>query len=212
MASSHDDVEGPALVVLLPPLGMPLELFGPVAAAQEEAAYLQEEARGVGRPGGAGRAGAAGRIVDVTVVCDRGAGGAANSECVELLSSGPAVALRIPCLSTLPFLVLHMCDVGRHVSVEVACRDTGGVLRRVTATTRGSSVRATAGAVTVPLELGAGGWQLVRIDLARTLALAFGTDYARAERVTVAASCRVARIYFERAVCENADLPAWLCV
>lgn len=200
----------PALLVLLPPLGTPLELYAPVAAAQEEAHFLQEEAR-QGRPGGGGRAGAAGRIVDVSVVSADGAGGAPHSECVELLSSGPPVALRIPCLSTLPYLVLHICDVGRHLSVEIVCRDTGGALRRVTATTRGSSIRATRDSVTVPLELGVG-WQFVRMDLSRMLSLAFGAAFMRAERVSVAASCRVARIYFERKPLENTQLPDWLCV
>jgi hypothetical protein len=64
-------------------------------------------------------------------------------------------------------------------------------------------------AATLPLEL-VPGWNMVRVDLADAVRRVWGRDYAAATCVTVVASCRVARIYFEARPLADAELPPFL--
>ncbi len=195
-------MSGAVLLSLLPP-GPDVSLydFAPVARAGEEAAYHRDEAAA---------AGARGSIVlsEAAVVFDADAA-AGGAETVELLSSGPRVALAIPCAAALPLLALHVKDVGRFCAVEVEALDAAGGALRLTLSNRATTVRVLGAAATLPLEL-VPGWNMVRVDLADAVRRVWGRDFAEATCVTVTASCRVARVYFEARPLADAELPPFL--
>ena len=187
------------ILALLPP-GPDASLFdyAPALRASEEAAFHRE------------RAGRERTLADAHVVLDDEAR-ATPMEVLELLSSGPRVALTLPCACDLPLLVLHVKGLGRHCSVELEAEDEGGGARRVTASNRQAAVRVEGGgsSVSMPLEL-APGWNHVRIDVADVLRRAFGVGLRRVTSVAVVASCRVARVWLESRPFEDAELPPFL--
>lgn len=63
----------------------------------------------------------------------------------------------------------------------------------------------------LPLEL-AEGWQRINIDLERMVRLAFGTSYLTASQVTVRASARVAKVFFQSEAFSDYELPSYLRV
>ncbi len=132
-------------------------------------------------------------------------------EVMELMSSGPRVSMAIPCRSELPFLCLHLKDVGRFCSFELELEDSQGVARRVLASNRQATVRLAGdgASLSIPLEL-TPGWNHVRLDLVDLCRVGFGCQYACTRSVAVVASCRVARIWLESRPLEDSELPAWL--
>ena len=186
------------IVALLPP-GPEVSLFdyAPSQRASEEAAYHREAA------------GRAQTLADAHVVVDEEAR-ATPMEVLELLSSGPRVALTIPCSCDLPLLVLHIKGLGRHCGLELEVEDAAGAVKRVSASNRQAAVRVEGGdSVSMPLEL-AQGWNHIRLDVADVLQRAFGVGYGRTRSVAVLASCRVARVWFECRAFEDAELPPFL--
>jgi len=190
-----------SLLALFPP-GPQQSLYdyAPCARAAEEAAFRRESAGGA----------RAQLMADAVILPDEECG-LRSVEVLELMSNGPRVALAIPCHSELPFLVLHVRDVGRFCSMELELEDGEGRLRRVHAGNRQASVRLSGDneALSMPLEL-VPGWNHVRLDLASLMAVGFGAKYACTRSVTVVASCRVARIWLESRPLEDRELPAWL--
>ena len=63
----------------------------------------------------------------------------------------------------------------------------------------------------LPLELGEG-WQRVNIDLERMVRLAFGTSYLTTSQVTIRASARVAKVFFQSETFSDYELPSYLRV
>jgi hypothetical protein len=190
-----------SLLALLPP-GPTQSLYdyAPCARAAEEADFRRESA-------GCARAQV---MADAVIVPDEECG-LRSALVLELMSNGPRVALAIPCHSALPYLVLHLRDVGRFCSIELELEDSQGRARRVHAGNKQASVRLAGdcAALSVPLELVAG-WNHVRLDLASLVAVGFGAAYACTRSVTVVASCRVARIWLESRPLEDSELPPWL--
>lgn len=190
-----------SLLALLPPgPAQSLYDYAPCARAAEEAAFRRESA-----------AGARGQVLADAAILPDAECGLRSAEVLELLSNGPRVALAIPCRSALPFLVLHLRDVGRFCSIELELEDSEGRARRVHAGNKQASVRLAGdgGALSVPLEL-VPGWNAVRLDLASLVRVGFGAAYACTRCVTVVASCRVARIWLESRPLEDSELPPWL--
>lgn len=189
------------LLALFPP-GPKTSLhdYAPFARAAEEAAYRRESAGG-----------ARGQLLADAVLLFDEECGLRPLEVLELMSSGPRVSLTIPCFSELPFLVVHVKDVGRFCSLELELEDSEGRPRRVHASNKQASVRLSGDneALSVPLELVAG-WNHLRLDLGSLLQIGFGCTYACARAVTVVASCRVGRIWFESRPLEDRELPPWL--
>ena len=193
-------MEGPLLCTLLPEgPGASLHDFAPAARAADEAAFRREHAP-PGRPV---------TLAEAVVVDDADTTNVGGGEVLELLSSGPRVALSIPCRAALPLLVVHLKDLGRFCAVEVDVVDAAGRPLRVAASNRHTAVRASATDATLPLTL-APGWNFVRLDLADICARAFGATFGSATCVTVTATCRVARIYFEARPIADAELPPFL--
>jgi hypothetical protein len=189
------------LLALLPP-GPKTSLYdyAPCARAAEEAAFRRESAAGL----------RAQLLADAVVVSDEECC-SRPMEVFELMSSGPRVSLSIPCYSELPYLVLHVKDVGRFCSFELDLEDSEGKPRKVHAGNKQASVRLSGenDSLSVPLEL-VPGWNHVRLDLVSLLQIGFGCKYACTRGVTVVASCRVARIWLESRVLEDKELPPWL--
>ncbi len=193
-------MEGPLLCTLLPEgPASSLHDFPPVARAVDEAAFRREHAPPA-RPV---------TLAEAVVVDDAETTNVGGGEVLELLSSGPRVALAIPCRAALPLLVLQLKDLGRFCALEVDVVDAAGRALRVAASNRTAAVRASASEVTMPLAL-APGWNFVRLDLADICQRAFGAAYGSATCVTVTATCRVARIYFEARPLADAELPPFL--
>jgi hypothetical protein len=62
------------------------------------------------------------------------------------------------------------------------------------------------GTCTLPMILKQG-WNYLNIDLETLLASAFGTQYERCESVTVLAECRVSRLFFQKRMYADVELP-----
>ena len=189
------------LLALLPP-GPTQSLYdyAPGARAADEATFRRDSS-------------STGRhelLADAVVVTD-GEAGLRPMEVFELMSSGPRVSLVIPCRSSLPYLVLHLKDVGRFCGVELEVEDSCGVIRKITTGNKQASVRVSDEnkLLSMPLEL-VPGWNHVRLNLADICRRGFGVEHARTWEVTVTASCRVARIYFESRPFDDKELPQWL--
>ncbi len=195
-----------ALLVLLPP-GPTTSLydFPPVAQAQEEAAFHREQ----GAPAGSGSSSSKALVLSEATVAADDEAGSAPIEVLELLSNGPRVALSIPCQSQLPFLVLHLKDIGRFCSIEVEAADSAGTVHLLCASNKQASVRVTEEQLSMPLTLSKG-WSMVRLNLPQLFERAWGLQYAATLSVTVLASCRVARIWLEAQPNEDAQLPLFL--
>lgn len=191
----------PALVALLPP-GPDASLYdyAPVARASEEAVFRRNEATS---------AGATATLADAVVVEDFEVSARGGAEVFEMLSSGPRVALAIPCRVALPLLVLHVKDVGRFFAIEVDCADADGAPLRIVVSNRQRSVRVQGAHAALPLAT-VPGWNVLRIDVADAVWRAFGRAYAGTTQVAVTATCRVARVFFEVRPFEDAELPAFL--
>lgn len=63
----------------------------------------------------------------------------------------------------------------------------------------------------LPLKL-AEGWQRVNIDLEKTVRLVFGTSYLTTSQVTLRASARVAKVFFQSEEFSDYELPSHLRV
>lgn len=191
----------PSLISLLPPApGESLFDYPPVIKSMEEAAFYRSQLM----QGTVNRSTAI-HLSDSTVLVDDEVG----VEVVELLSSGSRVCLSIPCRSPLPHLVVQLKDMGRFCSIEALVLDAEGRALHVTASNKQVTVRAEGAALSIPLQL-VRGWNMVRLDLEKVLLLGFGARFASVRSVTVNASCRVARIYFEAVALEDAELPPFL--
>jgi hypothetical protein len=193
---------GPVLISLLPPgPGESLYDFAPVARAGEEAAFFREE--------GAILRGGQVTLSEAVVLIDADAADG-GFEVVELLSSGPRVAVSIPCAAPLPILCAHIKDVARFCALEVDVldADTNTPLHLVI-TNRVTAVRVKDNLAILPLSIFPG-WNIIKIDLVDVVRRCFGRNYAMTVNVTITASCRIARIYFEARPLADADLPTFL--
>lgn len=63
----------------------------------------------------------------------------------------------------------------------------------------------------LPLKLEEG-WQRVNIDLERTVRLVFGSSYLTTSQVTIRASARVAKVFFQSQPFSDYELPSHLRV
>lgn len=61
----------------------------------------------------------------------------------------------------------------------------------------------------LPLKIGRG-WQYVNLDLERIVRLAFGTNYLTTSQVTLRASARISKVYFQSENFSDFELPAHL--
>ena len=193
-------MEGPVLHALLPP-GPNVSLYDypPVSRAVDEAVFRREHAA-PGRPV---------TLAEAVVVEDADVTNTGGCEVLELMSSGPRVALSIPCRASLPLLVVQLKDLGRFCGLEVDVVDLNGQPLRICASNHQTAVRATATEVTMPLAL-TSGWNFIRLDLVDLCRRAFGSAYGSTTCVTVTATCRVARIWLECRPFADAELPPFL--
>ncbi len=166
----------------------------PVARAIEEARFYTEES------GGSGEAREASVFVDKEV----------GVEVCELV--GKDVMLTFGCRCSLPFLVLHLRDVGRWCSIDLEVVDETKRVRTITATNKVSVARISADKAVLPLVLIGGRWNRVCLDLEDICSKAFGQKLAWTRLLRVGASLRVARIYFADAHYEDRALPPFLRV
>ncbi len=118
--------------------------------------------------------------------------------------------LRFSCGVKLPFLSLHIKDVGRFLMVEVTLLDSlSGELRRLELSNKQSVIRVNLTYASLPLTL-VSGWNLVRLDLAAMARAAFGANYAGTTDVTIHGVCRIAKVFFSEKLHEDAELPLFL--
>ena len=150
-------------------------------------------------------------MTDALVVLDGEVTARGGAEVFEMLTHGPRVSLVIPCQTPLPYLLMHVKDLGRFCSLEVVVVDSGGGVRRVTASNRQASVRISeeGKALSMPLAM-VPGWNHISLDLVDLCARAFGVEYKGTVEVSVMASCRVARIWFASRLLDDSELPPWL--
>jgi hypothetical protein len=173
--------------------------FPPVSRAVDEAVFRREHAA----------PGRAATLAEAVVVEDADTTNTGGGEVLELMSSGPRVALSIPCRASLPLLVVQLKDLGRFCGLEVDVVDFSGRPLRICASNHQTAVRATASEVSLPLAL-TPGWNFVRLDLSDLCPRVFGAAYGSTTCVTVTATCRIARIWLECRPFADAELPPFL--
>ena len=190
------------LLAILPPgPSGSLHDYAPCARAVEEAVYHRENADKSRQE----------CLTDAVVLMDGEVNVRGGAEVFEMLTNGPRVSLVIPCQTPLPYLLMHVKDLGRFCSLEVVVVDSGGGVRRVTASNRQASVRISeeGKALSMPLAM-VPGWNHIKLDLVDLCARAFGVEYKGCVEVSVMASCRVARIWFASRQLDDTELPPWL--
>lgn len=133
-----------------------------------------------------------------------------GSDAVELL--GPQARITIPCKADLPFLILHLKDLNKFLSVEIAVVDDTRRVRRITATNRVSTARIEADAATIPLLLDHGVWNYVCLPLHTLSSNAFGAVFKYCKEVSVTANTVLGRAFFTDKQYEDAELPPFLRV
>ena len=189
------------LLALLPPgPSQSLYDYAPCARAADEATFRRESSSTARHE----------LLVDAVVVVDREAS-VRPMEVFELMSSGPRVSLVIPCRSNLPYLVVHVKDIGRFFSIELEVEDSGGTIRKISTGNKQASIRVSEVEkfLSMPLET-VPGWNHICLNLADLCQRGFGVEYKCTWEVTVLASCRIARIFFENRPLEDKELPPWL--
>ncbi|CAM9779520.1 unnamed protein product [Pylaiella littoralis] len=165
---------------------MVYEDLQPVAAAMQECEVLQE---------GNG----------VSVFDDEELG----VQVVELL--GRRCCVTLPCSSILRHLCLHMKALDKFFSFEVEIVDDTKRYRYIEISNTRSVADIGTDRALLPLRLEEG-WQRVNIDLDRTVRLAFGSSYLTTSQVTIRASARVAKVFFQSQEFSDFELPSHLRV
>lgn len=131
---------------------------------------------------------------------------------VELTDRAGEQCLGFTCATPLPWLVVHLRDVGKYCDVEVAMLDASGKLYNVRLSGATSTIRVAADSAMLPLHTHAGAWNRVPLHLPTLLSAAFGREYQSCVGVVVHAACRVSRIFFQSADFADSELPPLLRV
>ena len=129
---------------------------------------------------------------------------------VELL--GPQARVVIPCKSVLPFLVMHIKDLSKFSSVEVAIVDATRRVRRISMSSKVSATRIDADRCTMPLLLDDNAWNYVCLNLSDITHTAFGVAFSFAKEIIVTSNMVLGRIFFTDKQYEDAELPVFLRV
>lgn len=124
---------------------------------------------------------------------------------------GPEIALNFSCRCGLPFLVLHLRDIGKFVVVDVDVVDRAHKVRRIRLTNRQSVARIAADKASIPLVL-VRGWNYVCLDLVDLADKAFGVEYAFCSAIAIHSDVRVGAVFFEDRQYEDRQLPECLRV
>ncbi|CAM9209139.1 unnamed protein product [Ectocarpus sp. 13 AM-2016] len=128
---------------------------------------------------------------------------------VELLGRRCGVAF--PCSSILRNLCLHVKTLDKFFSFEVEIVDDTKRYRYIDISNTRSVADIGDDRALLPLKL-EDGWQRVNIDLERTVRLVFGSSYLTTSQVTVRASARVAKLFFQSQPFSDYELPSHLRV
>ena len=132
-----------------------------------------------------------------------------GTETVDLLGEGVSLDIAVKC--SLPYLVLQVRDLDRFTSITLTLVDTDKRIRRYTVGNKQTIARVKGDAASAPLML-VPGWNLVLLDLPSIMQEAFGASLLYCKKISVHSSVRVGRIFFQDALYEDAELPAFLRV
>lgn len=123
------------------------------------------------------------------------------------LISSPILTIKLSHLS----LILKLIE-NRFFSFEVELLDSSNTKRRFRAANFQREAKVDDFICCMPLklshEVGAGNWNIVKLDLASLTERVFGTRFVETKRVSVNANCRLRRIYFTQRPYSNHELPA----
>lgn len=206
MSTVFENVD-PSVVALIPSReGFSLHEYQPLIRSMEEAIYYQENGVISETKRLLPTVTAKNDILSVAaVVWDE----EVNSDTVELLSNGPPVSMSIPCSVSLPYLCVQLKDIGRFTSITMLLHDDKGECKTLVASNKQAVIRVSDNICSLPLNM-VPGWNLLRFDMKEIMNAAFDTNFARCSMVTIHASCRVVRVYFEKRHYEDSELPPWL--
>lgn len=142
---------------------------------------------------------------EVTVVDDSILG----KPVVELL--GPSACVVMSCSSSLRYLVLHLRNINKFMSLEVQLLDDSESYRTFHVSNGRSITTISNDLCEMPLHLG-DHWQFVKLDLEDLTHCAFGTCYSSISRIKVWSSCRVGVMFLSDRIYSDAELPPFLRV
>lgn len=150
----------------------------------------------------------------VRIIYDKEAKGHV-AECVSRVSYRK-VAMRFPdetkyIGTPLPYIVLHIKNLGRHVAFSLEVQDEEHTTRVLRATTARTTAALEGSVLTLPLKLTAG-WNKVAINVAQMIEEAYQVPYKYAVRCTIHANTRVRRIFFCDRIYRDDELPDTLRV
>eukprot|EP01138_Halocafeteria_seosinensis_P007105 gb/GECG01007266.1/.p1 GENE.gb/GECG01007266.1/~~gb/GECG01007266.1/.p1 ORF type:complete len:241 (+),score=33.45 gb/GECG01007266.1/:1-723(+) len=130
-------------------------------------------------------------------------------EAVDVLGKDAKLKLSTKC--TLPYLVLQINDLDKFCSIELTLVDTKRRIRRITMSNKQTTTRVQDDACSMPLVL-VKGWNYVNLDLPDISKHAFGVDHKYCKSVIIHGSLRVGRVYFQKEVFDDSQLPEFLRV
>ena len=132
-----------------------------------------------------------------------------DTEVAEL--QGSRTQLSFGCRCRLPYLVLQLRDMGKFLAFEIEVVDTDRRVRRIKVSNHQCTVRVSKDRASVPLKLQRG-WNYICMDIEDMTEKAFGARFSFCRRVTLFATTRIARIFFQDMQYEDRQLPPWLRV
>lgn len=130
-------------------------------------------------------------------------------EAVDILGKNACLNLRVKC--SLPYLVLQVNDLDKFCSVDLTVVDMHRRVRKVSLTNRQTMTRVQDDSCSMPLVM-VKGWNYVNLDLPDISRRAFGVDHKYCKCISIHGSLRVGKVYFQREVFDDSQLPEFLRV
>ncbi|ETV73753.1 hypothetical protein H257_11447 [Aphanomyces astaci] len=130
---------------------------------------------------------------------------------VEIRGSDARVVFN--CHNVMQFLVLFVKNLDAYFALDIEVVDDTKTYRTFHITNSRSLARVQASACQMPLVFGKGGtWRHVCLDVHRMCLDAFGTHHVATVQVTVHATCRLLRVFFQDVDYSDAELPPMLAL
>jgi hypothetical protein len=166
--------------------------------------YAEEQAE---HAPGSRRINASEEVVEASVVKD----GEIGADALEMVGGRTKVRLSFQCEIRLPFLVVHLKDIGKFCAFGVVCEARDGTELTLELRSNASLARVSSSKAVLPLILRPG-WNYCCLDVEDIVHTAFGKVLALTTRVTVESSCRVSKVFFQDKRYEDRELPEFLRV
>ena len=132
-----------------------------------------------------------------------------TEDVIEILGDESHIVFSADC--NYKYLVLHLKNLSRYLTIDLQIRDTLGMHRKITLCNKRSIASIDKSVADLPLEIGEG-WQHLCVDLDDLLFRCFGSNLRLCSTVTVHGSTRISKMFFQEKCYADIQLPVFLRV